>query len=156
MSGKKFLFIFVFVVLPLLGNGLFVGRLLSAPLSSYWWCYAITAVSALLSVLALLGYIVKEVPPSAAVTSCAVQPVLLILIFACMYCDLGLLGSPMPPQTIGTGIYFSIVTWTTLGYGDLHPSAGLWPVAAAEAVIGYLFSGILIGLLTAAFVKLRP
>ena len=32
--------------------------------------------------------------------------------------------------------YFSIVTFTTLGYGDLSPNGGMRIVAASEALIG--------------------
>ncbi len=43
-------------------------------------------------------------------------------------------------------LYFSIVTWTTLGYGDFHPTpdARIW--ASFEALLGYVFMGILVGL----------
>jgi hypothetical protein len=44
-------------------------------------------------------------------------------------------------------IYFSIVTWTTLGYGDFSPPEGLRLVAAFEAIVGYLYMAILVGLL---------
>ncbi|MFL6843341.1 MAG: potassium channel family protein [Allosphingosinicella sp.] len=35
-------------------------------------------------------------------------------------------------------LYFSVVTWTTLGYGDFRPSAAIRMTAAAEALIGYV------------------
>jgi hypothetical protein len=47
-------------------------------------------------------------------------------------------------------LYFSVITWTTLGYGDFIPSAECRPWAAAEALTGYammpLFITALIGL----------
>lgn len=43
--------------------------------------------------------------------------------------------------------YFSIVTWTTLGYGDFAPIENLRFVAAFEAMMGYLYMAILVGLL---------
>ena len=46
-----------------------------------------------------------------------------------------------------TSIYFSIVTWTTLGYGDLAPVYNLRLVASFEAFIGYLYMALLVGLL---------
>lgn len=45
-----------------------------------------------------------------------------------------------------TSLYFSIVTWTTLGYGDLTPTSGLRLVASLEALLGYVYMAILIGL----------
>jgi hypothetical protein len=41
-------------------------------------------------------------------------------------------------------LYFSIVTWTTLGYGDFRPSMELRLFAASEAFLGYLFMAVLI------------
>jgi len=40
--------------------------------------------------------------------------------------------------------YFSIVTFTTLGYGDFIPTDDIRIIAAFEALIGYLFLGFLI------------
>lgn len=35
-------------------------------------------------------------------------------------------------------LYFSVVTWSTLGYGDFYPAQPARMVAAAEALIGYV------------------
>lgn len=45
-----------------------------------------------------------------------------------------------------TSLYFSIVTWTTLGYGDLKPVNELRLLASLEALMGYVYMAILIGL----------
>jgi hypothetical protein len=50
-----------------------------------------------------------------------------------------------------TCLDFSIVTWTTLGYGDVRPSANARMLAASEAVLGYMFLGVYIGMLSALF-----
>ena len=42
--------------------------------------------------------------------------------------------------------YFSIVTWTTLGYGDYKPAESLRLVAGLEASLGYVFLGLIVGL----------
>ncbi|MFK3873842.1 potassium channel family protein [Pseudoalteromonas rhizosphaerae] len=44
-------------------------------------------------------------------------------------------------------IYFSIVTWTTLGYGDFLPVENLRLVAALQAIMGYFYMAFLVGLL---------
>ncbi|WP_170576350.1 potassium channel family protein [Ruegeria atlantica] len=44
-----------------------------------------------------------------------------------------------------TSLYFSIVTFTTLGYGDMQPIPGMRIIAALEAVLGYLFLGLAVG-----------
>jgi Ion channel len=43
-----------------------------------------------------------------------------------------------------TCLYFSIVTWTTLGYGDFRPTDDLRLISAAEAILGYLSMAILV------------
>jgi len=41
-------------------------------------------------------------------------------------------------------LYFSLVTWTTLGYGDLHPTEPVRLLAALEAMLGTLFIPLLL------------
>jgi len=47
-------------------------------------------------------------------------------------------------------LYFSYVTFTTLGYGDIQPIGICRGLSAAEAVLGYVFLGALV----AAFANL--
>jgi Ion channel len=57
-----------------------------------------------------------------------------------------------------TALYFTIVTWTTLGYGDVLP-VNQWTraVAAGEALTGYFIMAMLIAALVAQFDALaRP
>ncbi|MBA7699284.1 hypothetical protein ES703_107975 [subsurface metagenome] len=42
-------------------------------------------------------------------------------------------------------LYFSAVTFTTLGYGDFRPTEQGRGIAAAEAIVGYIFLGLAIG-----------
>lgn len=58
----------------------------------------------------------------------------------------------------GTSLYFSIVTWTTLGYGAVLPTEGAArALAACEALNGYFSMGVLIGSLVMQFDALiRP
>jgi hypothetical protein len=44
-----------------------------------------------------------------------------------------------------TALYFSTVTFTTLGYGDLQPVPQMRALAGFEAVVGYIFLGFLVG-----------
>lgn len=43
-------------------------------------------------------------------------------------------------------LYFSMVTWTTLGYGDFAPAPDLRLLAGLQAGLGYLFLGLIVGL----------
>lgn len=49
------------------------------------------------------------------------------------------------PLTKADYIYFSIITWTTVGYGDLIPSPNSRPFAAEEALFGYIYMAAYIG-----------
>jgi hypothetical protein len=63
----------------------------------------------------------------------------LIFSFATLYRMLGVLDDKVPSFSPETCLYFSIVTWTTLGYGDVTPTGASRMIAASEALVGYLF-----------------
>lgn len=42
-------------------------------------------------------------------------------------------------------LYFSYVTFTTLGYGDIQPLGICKAIGVSEAVLGYIFLGALVG-----------
>jgi len=55
---------------------------------------------------------------------------------------------PPLPETLGTMIYYSVVTFTTLGFGDITPktpAAAYWVMA--EVILGYVMLGGLISIL---------
>lgn len=78
----------------------------------------------------------------------AVNLAILILTFAWIHSEVGLMDisgpAPRPTHDLGDAIYFSIVTSTTLGYGDFIPLGPGRPVAAIQALTGYLILGILV------------
>lgn len=51
-------------------------------------------------------------------------------------------------------IYFSIVTWITLGYGDFRPTESARMIAASEAFVGYVTMALFVGSLL--FHSTRP
>lgn len=53
-------------------------------------------------------------------------------------------------------IYFSLVTYTTLGYGDIILAEGFRTLAAMEAVTGVLVFGISTAFLVGYFAQLMP
>ena len=65
----------------------------------------------------------------------------IILIYASIYSLRGSIigmNTAVPVHNFWTNLYFSIVTFTTLGYGDLHPvsSIGIRLLAGSEAFLG--------------------
>lgn len=59
------------------------------------------------------------------------------------------------PLHFATTVYFSIVTWTTVGYGDLVPCGPGRLVAALEAILGYLVMALLIATLVESISEVR-
>jgi hypothetical protein len=61
-----------------------------------------------------------------------------IILYADIYRHLGLLQGESLITEATDFIYFSVVTWTTLGYGDIIPSPKARLFAASEAMYGYI------------------
>lgn len=96
-------------------------------------------------------------------TSIALGGAALIAFFAVLHQTAGIMCSaPVCPDagtrliagaavsvdsTWATALYFSIVTFTTLGYGDFQPQPQMRLIAAAQAIYGYLYLGLVVGLL---------
>ncbi len=72
---------------------------------------------------------------------------LVIYAYAKLYEERGLLYNGESIHSFTESLYFSVVTWTTLGYGDYQPSESVRLWAASEAFFGYLFMALLIALL---------
>jgi len=70
---------------------------------------------------------------------------LLPFCFGLVYWHYGLINASGSLVKDGaTAMYFSFITWTTLGYGDVTPLSSGRVFTAVEAFLGYLFLGILI------------
>lgn len=72
---------------------------------------------------------------------------LIIIFYALVYLKLDLTGPEGENiKNLPTMIYYSLVTFTTLGYGEITPtSTAARLMAGSEALIGLLYTGILIG-----------
>jgi hypothetical protein len=74
-----------------------------------------------------------------------------ILEYAIVYRNWGLVGSDNIIIRDATDcLYFSITTWTTVGYGDFVPSEKVRLWAASEALIGYFSMIIVISVIVTA------
>jgi hypothetical protein len=79
---------------------------------------------------------------------------LFLVLFAAGYRTFGLVDGERTVYDAATCFYFSIVTWTTVGYGDVRPTPDSRFIAAAEAFFGYIWMAMAIGLF-ASFLRMR-
>lgn len=80
--------------------------------------------------------------------------VITVIWFAGVYRFLGmteLRGSAISGQS--EALYLSLITWSTVGYGDIMPNAASRPFAAAEGILGYLYLAIMGGLTVALAIR---
>ncbi len=71
---------------------------------------------------------------------------ILIGFYSGIYAKYGMLENGKLIYDQPSATYFSIVTWTTLGYGDIQPSEESRGWAASEALLGYIFMALGIAL----------
>lgn len=76
---------------------------------------------------------------------------LVVYFYARIYQILGLKDGNNITHDLSDCVYFSIITWTTVGYGDLLPSKDARFYAATEPIIGVIFMGLYISILTSYF-----
>jgi len=71
-----------------------------------------------------------------------------IAVYALIYYKNGLLNSGVPVEpSYLESLYFSITTWTTLGYGDFGPPSNIALVTSIEALNGLFTVGIFVALI---------
>lgn len=87
--------------------------------------------------------------PAMVMFDTTVGAAMTILIYAILYQIIGI-EEPVADDGFSVlgAIYFSIVTFTTLGYGDLKPLPPAQLVAASEAILGYVYLGAIVALIT--------
>ena len=88
-----------------------------------------------------------------AVAVVFVSAVINIVCFSFLHLRAGLHDSTgaSDATSIVDGLYFSVVTFTTLGYGDIQPSPDGRLLAACQALYGYLYLGLAVGLAANGF-----
>jgi hypothetical protein len=71
-----------------------------------------------------------------------------IYVFAAFFRMFGLMhGDVIVKDDWPTALYFSLITWTTVGYGDFVPTDGTRLLAGLEALVGYFYMALLVGVL---------
>jgi hypothetical protein len=145
-----------FFILPILGQLAFtVAAFFLSTIFARHHAYAY--VSAFLMgapvVLAIIMLVRDEWPNGWVIGSLSTQSTLLLVHFAIVHHAIGFSSQGAATDSFWDALYFSVVTWTTLGYGDIQPVRDLRMFAAIEALYGYIFFGLIVGLLSARFKK---
>ncbi len=111
-----------------------------------WACYAVAVVSTMCFGLCVIDIFGVDFDPRPALAALILHGMAFILVFAAAYRALGLMdhGSRYEAD-FPTALYFSIVTWTTLGYGDFAPPEQIRLLAAFEAGVGMIVFGLFLG-----------
>ena len=125
-------------VVEFLVINMLVGQfLINHPLFFLVWVYLGAAIAC---------YVIRETCDFCEVLDVVLYAAILVfqyvLVFAFYYQLHGVIDSDkVIHKSLGTCIYFSLVTWTTLGYGDFLPTKEIRIVAGAEALLGYILMG---------------
>lgn len=154
---------FVFVWLPLGSNTvLAIAAFFINPAdfkNNIFVCYLTVSTALSSSLASFLGFKIHDVGPRRMLLALTTQSATLIFIFAGIYRGFGLIFSGDQLLFVSdakSALYFSVVTWTTLGYGDFTPPPDLRLIAAAQALLGYAFFGISVGLGTSILCERSP
>lgn len=113
---------------------------------------AMIVLSFVATVLLAMGGRRNQLKSSVVLLGLSAQIFSNIVLFALFYSRVGLKDTG-PFLDLATSLYFSIVTWTTLGYGDLQPSAHYRLIAACQALLGYCYMAMFTAV---AIVRLIP
>lgn len=82
--------------------------------------------------------------PLLGIAALLISMLIVLAGFSSIYEHTGLIeGNTVVKGDGNLAIYFSAVTWSTLGYGDIQPAADSRAIAAAQAMIGYVYMGLL-------------
>jgi hypothetical protein len=79
-----------------------------------------------------------------------------ILLYADAFKTFGLIDSSDLSETHDPmiAVYFSLITWTTVGYGDFRPTEWARLFAATDALIGYVWMAVLIAVIARSYSRL--
>ncbi|MCH8167990.1 MAG: two pore domain potassium channel family protein [Proteobacteria bacterium] len=111
---------------------------------SYVAAWGFALINIVPATLLFRAYFVKNIRPAETVIALLAHGVLVIGSFAGIY-DANLIKDCADLLAPVRQIYFSMVTFTTLGYGDCKPTNGVELIAAFEALFSYAFFGAVVG-----------
>ncbi len=110
--------------------------------------FSFALASAVATIVSFIPAFNEEISDGLAFTGLVLNGVLLIVVFALIHLAYGSSQIDMQSVTAPVGfwncLYFSIVTFTTLGYGDFQPAPPIRLLAGLEALMGYVFLGFVV------------
>ena len=115
---------------------------------AYWLAYAVIAFGICAAAAVFYPFFSRQdIAPSGAFIALVGHGAALVGSFAAIYYAFGLVQNGVVVDVdVATAVYFSVVTWTTLGYGDFAPPSPLRLIVALEAILGLVFFGLFIGI----------
>ncbi len=117
--------------------------------TEYWGLISILGVLLMLTAYYSLSFFKEDGSWGRLYFYIAMLP-FLIGYFAIIYKAFGVVTPASGGEAVQLGwldaLYFSVVTWTTLGYGDFRPDNNVTKIyVMIEVVLGYVYMGLLLG-----------
>jgi hypothetical protein len=107
-------------------------------------CLMVAFLTSGVAVVGIMGFVVKDVTPTKAFLTLIGQTCILVLVYAVIYFH----RLNVPNLSFPDALYYSVTTWTGLGFADLAPTREMRAVTAAQAITGYLYLGLLVSVLS--------
>ena len=129
-----------------------VELLLGVRVLDSWPGFVLAALSILYFIIVVLGVLFMTshkftVAPTRLAFDALISMLSCVMSFAIVFRSLGFssdefCNGPFDPVE---AVYFSAVTFSTLGYGDFHPCSNAQIFAASQAMLGNLHLGLIVG-----------
>mgnify|MGYP001358372194 CR=1 FL=1 len=148
ITGAHVLLLTAYFVLPLLEVAIM------QTLSGTYVLVGVVFALALAGIAALCS---SEMSPARLFAILCINAACLLALYTLVYQSQGIaVSGGGTTRLFADALYMSVVTWTTLGYGDRLPTPGMELVAASQAVVGYLYLGMLVGVATSLALQENP
>lgn len=110
-------------------------------------------LASLVTIGALMTFYIPTISRRYSGPAMLFNTVAVICIYACIYWDAGLVYAGADkygeyPTEFKDALYFSTVSFTTLGYGDFQPDINLRILAGIQALSGYVYLGFIIAIVS--------
>jgi hypothetical protein len=107
-------------------------------------CVLVALLTSAIAMFGIFGFVVHDIGPGKTFVAMLAQTIVLICLFAVLY----LYRLDIERMTYADALYYSTLTWTSLGYADLSPVGDMRLVTALQAITGYVFLGLLVSVLS--------